>query len=190
MCPHTAYFTKMPYLCTLILQVHDRVRHTIVGFIDFFHRPFARIIPTQTFRYLACGGSNTVLNIVIESLAFNHLFHRHPFTVYGTHTIAAEVAAWIIAFAISFPAGFVLSRHVVFPESNLHGRIQLFRYALTTATFILLTYLLIKAFTFCLPMINQTVRYTAICIITSVLSYISQRKFTFKTVEKESLNLD
>jgi putative flippase GtrA len=144
-----------------------------------------RVIPTQTFRYLACGGSNTVLNIVVESLAFNHVFKGHPIHLYGSNVIAPEVSAWIVAFAISFPAGFILSRHIVFPESNLHGRIQLFRYALTTASFILLTYLLIKAFTFCIPMVNQTVRYTAICIITAVLSYISQRRFTFKTIEEE-----
>jgi len=99
--------------------------------------------------------------------------------------IAPEVAAWVIAFAISFPAGFVMSRHIVFPESNLHGRIQLFRYALMTATFILLTYVLIKIFSICLPFVNQSIRYTLICIITAVLSYISQRKFTFKTVEEE-----
>jgi len=167
--------------------LHSKVRHIIVGFIDFFHRPFARVIPTQTFRYLACGGSNTVLNIFIEYIAFNFIFHGQSTPIYGNIIIAPEVSAWIIAFAISFPAGFILSRHIVFPESNLHSRIQLFRYALTTVTFIVLTYVLIKVFTFCLPMINQTVRYTAICIITAVLSYITQRRFTFKTVEVEEV---
>jgi len=167
--------------------VHDRLRHIIVGSIDFFHRPFARVIPTQTFRYLACGGSNTVLNIFIDYLAFNFLFGgiEKKVHILGGLSVMSDVIAWLIAFSVSFPAGFVLSRHIVFPESNLHGRIQLFRYALTTATFILMTYLLIKAFDFCLPMINQSVRYTTICIITAVLSYISQRKFTFKTVDKE-----
>ena len=163
----------------------SKARHIIVGIIDFFHRPFARIIPTQTFRYLACGGSNTVLNIFLEYLAYNFVFHKQSLPIYGNFVLTSEVGAWIIAFAISFPAGFILSRHIVFPESNLHGRIQLFRYALTTATFIFLTYILIKAFTFALPMVNQTVRYTFICIFTAVLSYISQRKFTFKTIDKE-----
>ena len=161
----------------------SQTRHIVVGIIDFFHRPFANVIPTQTFRYLACGGSNTVLNIVIESLAFNHIFHKLPIPVGGL-IIAPEVGAWIIAFLISFPAGFIMSRHIVFPESNLHGRIQLFRYALTTISFIIITYLLIKFCSIYLPMINQTVRYTCICIITAVLSYISQRKFTFKTIEE------
>jgi putative flippase GtrA len=158
-------------------------RNIILGIIDFFHRPFARLIPTQTFRYLACGGSNTVLNIFIEYLAYNFIMHKQAIPIYESIVLTPEVGAWIIAFAISFPAGFIMSRHIVFPESNLHGRIQLFRYALTTVTFIVLTYVLIKVFTFCLPMINQTVRYTFICIVTAILSYISQRKFTFKTVE-------
>jgi putative flippase GtrA len=160
-------------------------RNIILAVIDFFHRPFARVIPTQTFRYLACGGSNTVLNIFIEYLAFNFIMRKQSIPVYGDIVITPEVGAWIIAFAISFPAGFILSRHIVFPESNLHGRIQLFRYALTTVTFIVLTYVMIKLFTMYLPMINQTVRYTFICIFTAVLSYITQRKFTFKSIEAD-----
>jgi len=163
----------------------DRIRHIIVGIIDFFHRPFARIIPTQTFRYLACGGSNTVLNIVIYDLAYALIFHKLDFHLYGPLVITAREGAYFVAFCISFPIGFVMSRHIVFPESNLHGRIQFFRYALTTATFILLTYVLIKVFAFILPWMHPAVSYTFICIITAVLSYISQRKFTFKTVEEE-----
>ena len=163
----------------------SKARHIIVGIIDFCHRPFARLIPTQTFRYLACGGSNTVLNIFIEYLAYNFILHKQEVPIYGSLIITAEVGAWIIAFAISFPAGFIMSRQIVFPESNLHGRIQFFRYALTTVTFILMTYLLIKFCTYYLPMVDQTVRYTTICIITAVLSYITQRTFTFKTVAKE-----
>lgn len=124
-----------------------------------------------------------MLNIVIESLTFNHILHGQPMPIFGGMTIAPEVVAWIVAFAISFPAGFIMSRHIVFPESNLHGRIQLFRYFLTTVSFILLTYILIKVCRVYLPMINQTVRYTCICIVTAILSYISQRMFTFKTVE-------
>lgn len=160
-------------------------RNIILAVIDFCHRPFARIIPTQTFRYLACGGANTVFNIFIYSVAYNFVLHKSDTHIYGIFNMKAEVGAYIIAFCISFPAGFILSRHIVFPESNLHGRIQFFRYIITTASFILLNYLLIKAFAFCLPMVFPSVRYTIICIILSILSYISQRRFTFKTIEDE-----
>lgn len=128
-----------------------------------------------------------MLNILIYNVSYNLLFHwfGKKIPVFGSLGITSGVAAWLIAFSISFPAGFILSRHVVFPESNLHGRIQLFRYILATATFFLITYLLLKAFDYSLPMVNPTVRYTIICIITAVLSYISQRKFTFKTVDED-----
>ena len=33
-----------------------------------------------------------------------------------------------MAFCISFPSGFFLMRYLVFPESDLRGRVQLFRY--------------------------------------------------------------
>lgn len=104
--------------------------------------------------------------------------------IYESFNITARVGAYIIAFCISFPAGFTLSRHIVFPESNLHGRVQFFRYALTTATFILLTYVLIKVFAVVLPFVHPAINYTFICIITAILSYISQRRFTFKIVEE------
>ena len=164
------------------------LRHTIVGIIDFFHRPFRKIIGVQTFRYLACGGSNTVLNIFIYWFAYNILLGKQDVHVFGNIVIAVEVAAWVIAFAISFPAGFIMSRHIVFPESNLHGHIQFFRYVLTTVTFILLTYLLIKGAALYLPMVNATVSYFFICIITAILSYISQRTFTFKTIEVAAID--
>lgn len=175
------------------------LRHIIVGTIDFFHRPFARWIPTQTFRYLACGGSNTVLNIGIFSLCLKLVFTAEKVHLYNNVTIAADVAAYVVAFCISFPIGFTLSRYIVFPESNLHGRVQFFRYVLTTATFILLTYVLIKIFDIVLNYIPHTqksyalmhsITYTLICIITAILSYISQRRFTFKTVEEDGVEDD
>ncbi len=158
--------------------------------IDFFHRPFARWIPTQTFRYLACGGSNTVLNWAIYSWSFNVLLHRQD----GLHiasglVITAPVLAYIISFCISFPIGFILSRHIVFPESNLHGRVQFFRYALTTVTFIILTYVLIKLFALILPF-RADISYIFVMVITAVLSYLSQRFFTFKVTEKEEIILE
>jgi putative flippase GtrA len=183
--PSLIFFAIFPYLCSLSQTLLRAARHIIVGIIDFFHRPVARWIPTTTFRYLACGGTNTVLSIVMEYVSINYILHRQPTQIYGGFQIAPEVGAWMIAFAISFPAGFVLSRHIVFPESNLHGRVQLFRYALMTVTFLLLTYILIKLFAFALPGLNPTVSYTFICVFTAVLSYISQRKFTFKITPQE-----
>lgn len=164
-------------------------RHIIIAFIDFFHKPVARWIPTQTFRYLACGGSNTVLNWLVYHFAFINLLHGADVPLFAGYIIHAEVLAYVISFSISFPIGFVLSRHIVFPESNLHGRVQFFRYALATASLILVTYLLIKFCAFALPMVRADISYIFVMVITAILSYISQRVFTFKTVDVPAENI-
>ena len=186
------YFKKVWLYCViplnLLLSIHKfqfliaKTRHIIVGIIDFFYQPFAKIIPIQTFRYLACGGSNTLFGIYLDYIAFTFIFQKRPFPVFGIFSISPEVGAWVIAFSISFPAGFALSRYIVFPESNLHSRIQLFRYLLTTVGFTLLNYIMIKEFTLWFPFIHQTIRYSFICFFLAILSYMLQRKYTFKTV--------
>ncbi len=179
-------FKNFPYLRGQFLDLFATARHNIIRFIDFFHRPFVRFIPVQTFRYLACGGSNTVLNIFLEFVSINYILHRSPAHIAGM-TIAPEVGAWIIANGITLPTGFILSRHVVYPESNLHSRIQAFRYALTTIFFIVLTYLLIKLFAYAVPSLNPTISYTFVCIFITFISYVTQRLFTFKVKPEEVL---
>lgn len=171
------------------LHLLSAARNIINQLIDFFYKPFARIIPLQTFRYIACGGTNTVLGLVIYSLAFNLVLGQESTHIYGDVYITAPVGAQIISFCIGFPIGFALSRYIVFPESNLKGRKQLFRYALTTATFILLTYVLIKTFAILLPMVRADISYIFISAIIAVLSYLSQRFFTFKSTDEETSDL-
>ncbi|MDB5144378.1 MAG: GtrA-like protein, partial [Mucilaginibacter sp.] len=44
-------------------KVHQFLRRTILSLIDLFYSPFKKIMPLQTFRYAACGGVNTLLDI-------------------------------------------------------------------------------------------------------------------------------
>jgi len=101
----------------------------IISFIDFFYPPFRKIIPLQTFRYAACGGFNTILDIFVFFLAYNFILHKEVLHL-GFISFKPHIAAFIISFLISFPTGFMLMRYIVFPGSSLHGRVQLFRYFL------------------------------------------------------------
>ena len=169
------------------------IRHIVLAFIDFFHKPFAGFIDKQTFRYLACGGSNAVINVAIYFVAFHFLLHEQDVILNWSHFslispkaaypsdvlhITSEIAAFIVAFTISFPIGFVLSRYIVFPESELRGRVQFIRYAITVGICLLLNYLLIKVFKAC--HVYPTIGYVATQVLVAAFSYITQRKFTFK----------
>ena len=155
------------------------VKEALIRFIDGFYPPFRQIMPIQTFRYAACGGGNTALDIFIYFISYNFILRKE---VLHTPIIAVSphIAAFFLAFAISFPVGYLLNRYVVFPGSVLRGRIQLFRYFLLVLVCILLNYIFIKLFVEEL-LIFPTVAKVLTTIIVVSFSYITQKHFTFKT---------
>jgi len=160
------------------------MRRFILQFIDFFYRPFARLLPLQTFRYLACGGGNTLLDIFLYFIMYNFVLAKHavhlPFL-----TITPHIAALFMALAITFPTGFLLSKYIVFSESNLRGRTQLFRYFMLVSACILLNYVFMKVFVEFFH-IYPTISKILTTFFVVCFSYLTQKKFTFK-VKSEKL---
>lgn len=167
------------------------IRHSVVGIIDFFHRPFSRWIDVQTFRYLACGGSNVLLDFFLYLFFYFVVLQQHDVHL-GFATVGSAIAANTMSFCISFPMGFLLSRYIVFPESTLRGRVQLFRYSLIVGMCFILNYVFMKLYggvlSFTLSgMMSASARAVMSKLLTTgtvaVFSYVSQRHFTFKVKE-------
>ncbi|MDW8274116.1 MAG: GtrA family protein [Chitinophagales bacterium] len=153
------------------------LRNYITQIIDFFYPLFSKIFDRQTFRYAACGGSNTLLDIFLYYISYNFILKKQ---IIHTPVIAISphIGAFLLAFSITFPLGFYLMRTVVFTDSYLRGRVQLFRYFSVVMFSLFLNYIFIKFFVeVChfYPTVSKIIT-TAIVI---VFSYFSQRKFSF-----------
>jgi putative flippase GtrA len=155
------------------------MRKLILNVIDFFYPLFKRFMPLQTFRYAACGGFNTMLDICIFFVSYNFIFNKQV-VHFGSVAISPHIAAFLAAFCITFPVGFYFSRYVVFSDSNLRGRIQLFRYFLLVLGCIALNYMFIKLFVEQFH-IYPTVAKILTTFIVVAFSYLTQKHFTFKT---------
>src|SRR3954470_6609251 len=121
------------------------MKDLILNVIDFFYPLFRKFMPLQTFRYAACGGANTILDILLFSI-FENRFKQHGVLHFGDFAISPHIAAMIAAFCITFPIGFYYSRYLVFSESNLRGRVQLIRYFSMVLACIALNYMFLKVF--------------------------------------------
>jgi putative flippase GtrA len=75
--------------------------------------------------------------------------------------------------------GFFLMRNIVFTESTLHGRVQLFRYFVLVVICLLLNYIFIKLFVEQFH-IYPTFAKILTTIIVVAFSYLTQKNFTFK----------
>ncbi|MHA4810603.1 GtrA family protein [Flavitalea flava] len=139
-------------------------------------------MPIQTFRYAACGGGNTFLDILVFFLSYNFILHKQDLNL-GFIVFKPHIAAFIISFCVSFPTGFFLMRNVVFTQSTLHGRVQLFRYFVLVVICLLLNYVFIKLFVEQFH-IYPTVAKMLTTIIVVSFSYLTQKNYTFKKTEQ------
>nr|MBC7611734.1 GtrA family protein [Pseudopedobacter sp.] len=166
-------------------SLHQKIRTFILSLIDVFYPIFKKWMPLQTYRYAACGGGTTFLNILIYFISYNFVLKKE-IVHFSFIAISPHIAAFIIAFFLTFPIGYYLNTFVVFQGSYLKKRIQLFRYFLVVCINILLNYLFIKIFVekFGWYPTPSAMATNAILI---VFSYFSQRNFSFRK-EKISFN--
>ncbi len=135
-------------------------------------------MPLQTFRYAACGGGNTLLGLVIFFVSYHYIFTNDIVTI-GFLVFKAHKAALFLSSICTFFVGFLLNKFVVFTESSMKGRIQIFRYFLS-----FFGNLCIAAFlqTLMVEMLRLDAYWSQIMItiIIVALSYFTQKHFTFK----------
>ena len=154
------------------------------NFIDLFYPLFQKLMPIQTFRYAVCGGFNTTMGLLAYSLSYQYLFKGQHLD-FNYYAFEPHTAALFLSFCINLPLGFLLNKYVVFSESTLKGRIQLFRYFIFFIFCLFLNYVFLKLFVemFKLNAILAQFITTAIVIL---ISYLSQKHFTFKVENKDA----
>lgn len=157
-----------------------RSKNLIIQVIDFFYFPVLhKYIPVQTFRYAVCGGSNAVFNLLMFYVGNNYIFTDEVINC-GPITMTRYIAAFIFALLFSFPVGFILNKFVVFQQSHLKGRIQLFRYGMIAIFSIVANYLLLHFFAGYLGF-WATPSQALTTVILAVTSYFAQMYFSFRT---------
>lgn len=160
----------------------DKIRQFIFNFLDIFYPLFKPFFNKQTYHYLACGGGNTVFALFLYYISYHLLFHKQPIDLY-IFIIPAHIASMFTTSFITFPIGFFLTKYIVWSDSNLSGKKQLFRHFnfFIFATFI--NFWLLELFVdlfgwWAMP--SQII--TTIIIV--IFSYLTQKYISFKKVKE------
>lgn len=157
---------------------HIQLRDLILGWIDLFYPPFRRLMPLQTFRYAACGGANTLLDIVLFYIFVQYVFHQQVQHV-GSVVISAHIASFLAAFIFTFPTGFFFSRYVVWQQTTMRKRVQLTRYFLIVLFCMVLNYVFLKLFVDIMGW-WPTISKAATTFFVIAFSYLAQRNYSFR----------
>ena len=161
------------------------VRNFILPIIDFFYSPFRRLMNLQTFRYAAAGSGNTFLGFLIYFISYKYVLQEKQLDI-CFYAFKAHIAALFISFCVTFPIGFFMSKYVVFNDSAMKGRIQLFRYFMICLFNLALNYILLKILVERAHIYPVLAQVLTTCIVV-LFSYLAQRHFSFRAdaVEEE-----
>lgn len=146
--------------------------------LDFFYPPFKKLMPIQTFRYGACGGGNTLFGLLIYYIGYHYIFAKQIFD-FVFFAFKPHIAALFLSSIITFVIGFLLNRYVVFIDSYLLGRIQLFRYFLSFTFNLIINYGMLKLLVEIFHWNAMMSQVLTTCLVI-VISYVTQRHFTFR----------
>jgi putative flippase GtrA len=161
-------------------KLHDTIRSLILSMVDLFYPLFRRVMPLQTFRYAACGGFNTILDISLFFISYNYILEKQPVHIYFL-TIGAHIAAFLIGFCVTFPIGFYLSRYVVFQETTVPKRAQLRKYFMVVVGCLFLNYGFLKLFVDVFGWYPTPSKLVTTFFVVA-FSYMTQKNYTFKAV--------
>lgn len=160
------------------MQLLVRLQQEIISLIGNVYKPFKRLVPLDTFTYAVCGASNTAFDIFLYFISYNFVLQKQIVDL-GFVAISPHIAAFIMAFCITFPTGFLLNKYITFTESKLRGIRQLFRYGLVVLANVGINYVFLKLFVevfYWYPTPSKIVT-TGIAI---VFSFFAQKYFTFR----------
>jgi len=159
-------------------KIFETIGNWISISIDFFYPPFSKRMTLQFFRYGVSGVANMFFDWVLYFLIYHFILGQEMLHL-GMITLSSPIAALAMTFPITFFTGFLLQKYVTFTSSELRGATQLFRYSLVVLANLLLNYLglkiLVEFFNF-----FATPSKMIITIFTTMFSYFSQKKFSFK----------
>ncbi|HLP04944.1 MAG TPA: GtrA family protein [Paludibacter sp.] len=148
--------------------------------IDFFYPLFSRYFTRQFFRYGVSGVSNMMFDWVLYFLVFHFVIRQQEFHFWFV-ALKPHTAALFITFPVTLFTGFLLQKYVTFSSSSdLRGHIQLYRYSVVVAINLLVNYFGLKLLVEVVGLF-PTPSKMAVTVFTTVFSYYSQKKFTFRT---------
>ncbi len=161
------------------------LKNIISSILNLIYPIVKRWIPFQIYAYLAVGAANTILNILLFTLFFRVILKQEVYTAFS-FSMASYTLALIIAFIITVPTGFWLSKQFAFTNAAVQQNgVQLGKYFLVVLQGLVSDYLLFKA-SIVFFNLDPVLAKVLSTVIVLTVNYLLQKYFTFKATPKVS----
>ena len=146
-----------------------------------------KLLNSKVFRYFISAGIATWVDITIYFLAFNYIYQKSDIDMFGMVTVSAATASLILSYTCGLITNFLITKFMVFKESDLETHKQLFRYVLVAIVILGFNYVMMSFLIKKLEWYPTIARATSALTI-GVLSFVIHKTFSFRvSAEKKEI---
>lgn len=157
------------------------LKDIITNLLRLLYPVFKKWLPYQVYAYLAIGAVNTALNIILFAVFYQFILPEPGITI-NNYMVASYTIALLLAFIITVPTGFWLSKNFAFNNSENNkkeNKKQFGKYFLVVLQGLGSDYLIMKTLIVFMG-IYPTVAKIISTVIVLTLNFLLQKYFTFK----------
>ena len=129
------------------------------------------------------AGVATLVDISVYFIAFNYIYQKQDVHLFDSLLITAPTAALLLSYTAGLITNFLITKFLVFHESDLETHKQLFRYILVALVVLALNYVLMRFLIRNLDWFPTLARACS-AITIGILSFAIHKTFSFR-VSKE-----
>lgn len=143
-----------------------------------FRLLFRRFAEVKLIRYFFTAGTATLVDFATYFIFFQWVFKKADVPVFGL-VLSGPIAALVISYSVGLVVNFILTKILVFNDSDLRTRVQFARYLMVAFVTFWANYFVLKALIELLNIYPTPSRMIS-AILVAFLSFSFHKVFTFK----------
>jgi putative flippase GtrA len=144
---------------------------------------FRKLVQNKVVRFFLSAGVGFIVDATIYFLIYNYFFHKKDLLIAGIH-FTGDVTSLVVSFTCGVITNFLITKFLVFTESDLAAYRQFLRFAVVAVVGffanLLVLKLLVNYFNFYPPLARVTAALTL-----GIASYFIHRAFSFNIKKDE-----
>ncbi len=142
-----------------------------------------KILDNKIVRYFFSAGTATVVDVSVYFVAFNFIYQKQDIHLFNLVVLSAPTGSLMLSYTCGLITNFLITKYLVFTESDLRGVHQLMRYVLVAVFILFINYLFMSFLIKNLEWFPTIARIVSALTI-GILSFIIHKFYSFRVSKK------
>lgn len=142
-----------------------------------------KILENKIIRYFLSAGIATGVDVTVYFLAYNFIYEKQDIHLFNLMTLSAPTGSLMLSYTCGLVTNFLITKYLVFTESDLRGIHQLARYILVALLILALNYFFMS---FLIKILDwyPTLSRVVSALTIGLLSFVIHKFYSFKVTNK------